>query len=335
MWILYLVIYSFLIGFYTIYRKKATERTNILFVLSLSSTIGFLLVSWSIVESFQISINNVSIIFVKALLISFGWIFELIALNKYYISSLQPISSIKVIITFIASILIFNESLYWWRFAGVVIIFLGLIILNQIDRIILKKHYKQEKIIKRIEKNDKIIIKFLSKLNYKNESKQIIKSRKFYQQTSKHNVFKREKMLAIMFFSFSCLFSSISTILDKFIIDKVSSNQMQFWYMFFLAILLWIYFLIVCLKEKKILIKKSDWKNYLIYIISIILIVADRLLFIALEEPNISMSGISILKQLSFIVSIILGGILYKEPGLKYKFIVIILILIGTVVVII
>ena len=102
MWILYLVIYSFLIGFYTIYRKKATERTNILFVLSLSSTIGFLLVSWSIVESFQISINNVLIIFVKALLISFGWIFELIALNKYYISSLQPISSIKVIITFIA-----------------------------------------------------------------------------------------------------------------------------------------------------------------------------------------------------------------------------------------
>lgn len=64
--------------------------------------------------------------------------FELIALKNYYISSLQPISAIKVVIAFIANMLIFNEQVVWWKFIGVVIIFAGLITLNQYDRKTLK-----------------------------------------------------------------------------------------------------------------------------------------------------------------------------------------------------
>ena len=47
MWILYTTIYALLIGFFTVLRKIASQKSNILFVLAFSSTLGFVLISWS------------------------------------------------------------------------------------------------------------------------------------------------------------------------------------------------------------------------------------------------------------------------------------------------
>lgn len=138
MWILFATIYALLIGFYTVLRKKASQKTNLLFVLAVSSSIGFLLVSWSAAEAVTLSWQYILFIFGKSIIVSQAWVFELIALKNYYISSLQPISAIKVVIAFIANMLIFNEQVVWWKFIGVVIIFAGLITLNQYDRKTLK-----------------------------------------------------------------------------------------------------------------------------------------------------------------------------------------------------
>lgn len=338
MWIVFLIIYGILIGFYTVLRRKATEKSDVLFVLALSSTIGFLLISWGAGEAFSLHGTSILMIFVKSILISFSWIFELLAFKKYYISSLQPISSIKVAISFIASIIIFSEPVFWWRFIGVAIIFTGLILLNYFDKYMFKKKYRNLLINKVQEKNSKENVKTLNKYNGLNHPTKIIKHTKFYQynnQTkSKANV-NKNRIQAIIFFIISCVCSETSAILDKIILNDIAPTQMQFWYMFFIALLLWCYIVIKCIKQKRIIIKKSDWKNWLIYLIAFILIIADQLLFRALSQPDVLVSGVSILKQISGIVAIIFGGILYKEPNLKYKFIFITIILVGIVVVIV
>ena len=58
----------------------------------------------------------------------------------------------------------------------------------------------------------------------------------------------------------ACLLHATSAIQDKFIMRSISTNQMQFWFMLFSAILFWIFFFIICIKEKKMLVKKTTGK---------------------------------------------------------------------------
>ena len=116
---------------------------------------------------------------------------------------------------------------------------------------------------------------------------------------------------------------------------SISTNQMQFWFMFFVSVIIWVAFFILCLKEKRMLVGKADWKNWTMYVFPVILIVADRFLFTALSQPDVLVSGVAIIKQLSTVVSVIFGGLLYKEPKLQYKLIYLAFILVGIVIVVI
>ena len=307
MWILYASIYATIIGFFSVFKKKATARTNTLFVLAFHSTLGFLLLSWTaFFDAFKISSQSFLFLLLKSFIVAFMWIFELIALKKYYISSLQPISSIKVVIGFVAGIIIFSEPFVWWKCIGVAIIFVGLVMFNFYDA----KH----------------IVKFeSSKSNFENMN------------ASNHDEqqLKRNRITAIILFLLSCILSETSAILDKFILTNVSPNQMQFWFMMFVSIILWICFFASCIKNKKMLVSKSDFKNFYIYLIACILIVADRFLFTSLSQPDVLVSGVSVIKQISIIVSVVFGGIWFKEPKLKNKLIFLAIILAGIIIVLI
>lgn len=307
MWILYASIYATIIGFFSVFKKKATARTNTLFVLAFHSTLGFLLLSWTaFFDAFKISSQSFLFLLLKSFIVAFMWIFELIALKKYYISSLQPISSIKVVIGFVAGIIIFSEPFVWWKCIGVAIIFVGLVMFNFYDA----KH----------------IVKFeSSKSNFENMN------------ASNHDEqqLKRNRITAITLFLLSCILSEISAILDKFILNNISPNQMQFWFMMLVSIILWICFFAACIKNKNMLVSKSDFKNFYIYLIAFILIVADRFLFTSLSQPDVLVSGVSVIKQISIIVSVVFGGIWFKEPKLKNKLAFLAIILAGIVVVLI
>ena len=307
MWILYASIYATIIGFFSVFKKKATARTNTLFVLAFHSTLGFLLLSWTaFFDALKISPQSILFLLIKSVIVAFMWIFELIALKKYYISSLQPISSIKVVIGFVAGIIIFSEPFVWWKCIGVAIIFVGLVMFNFYDA----KH----------------IVKFeSSKSNFENMN------------ASNHDEqqLKRNRITAITLFLLSCILSEISAILDKFILNNISPNQMQFWFMMLVSIILWICFFAACIKNKNMLVSKSDFKNFYIYLIAFILIVADRFLFTSLSQPDVLVSGVSVIKQISIIVSVIFGGLWFKEPKLKNKLAFLAIILAGIVVVLI
>lgn len=324
MWILFTTIYGVLIGFFTVLRKTASQKSNILFVLAFSSTLGFLFVSWSAPEAFLVGWQNILLILGKAFIVALAWVSELIALKNYFISSLQPISAIKVVVSFVASLLIFGETFVWWKFIGVALIFVSLILLNHFDKVFLKKEGFKNKFA--LAQSS---LKCMKK--YKNS---FFSDYKFVYKNQIHEKLRSNRAKAVIFFSLSCLLNVTSGILDKFILNNVSTNQMQFYFMLFVSVIIWIFFFLFCLKEKKMLVHKSDWKNWVIYVLPIILIVADRFLFNALSQPDVLVSGVSIIKQLSTVVAVVFGGLLYKEPNLKIKLLFLLPILAGVAIVV-
>ena len=288
MWIVYVIVYAMIIGVFTVFRKKAVQQSNILFVLAFASTIGFLLIGWNFSEPIQLDTKNILLILLKSFLISLSWSFELTAIKGYYISVLQPISAIRVVIGFFTSMLIFNEATFWWQYIGVFVVGFGIFILN--------------------------------KDSNKDKSSPLT---------------KKQKNKCIALYVISCICSEASAIIDKFTLQSITPIQMQWWYMLFVAAILWIYFLIQCLAKKKMLVSKKDFDNVYLYLFAVLLIIADQLLFKGLNDPASKASIVAILKQISTIVSVILGAYMFKEPNLKKKLVYLGIIMCGIIIILI
>lgn len=113
----------------------------------------------------------------------------------------------------------------------------------------------------------------------------------------------------------SCLLNAVSGLLDKLITRTVTSGQLQFWYMFFLVLFYGAYLLI---GRTKVHVKETV-KNYWIWILSILFIVADRALFIANEMPESRVTVMTLVKQSGCIVTILAGKWLFHEKNIGYK----------------
>lgn len=125
----------------------------------------------------------------------------------------------------------------------------------------------------------------------------------------------------------ACFLNSVSAIIDKQVLKHITPIQLQFWFLFFLAISYWI---ILLLKNKKLDLKNLK-KNYWILITAICLIVSDRFLFRANGIPESKVSIMTLIKQVSAIEGIILGKIFFKEKNIIKKLLCSILIIIGIV----
>lgn len=287
MWIAFSALYGFFNGFYTVFRKKSTEKTNVLFVLALMSTIVFLFSLIYLTQGVAVSAVNLLLLIGKAVIVATAWMLDLYALKDYFISVLQPLSAVRVVISFFLAMLVFSEQVFWWQFIGLAVIFVGILLLRT---------------------------------NTKDE------------QTNVSNKVQRR---CIILYLLACVCNEISALNDKFMLQRISSYQMQFWFMLFVAIIFWICFFVVSIKHKKILATKSDFKNIFIYLAAIMLFVGDQFLFRALNDPASKLSIASMLKQISTIVSVIVGGLMFKEPNLKKKLIFLAIILVGIIIILI
>lgn len=138
---------------------------------------------------------------------------------------------------------------------------------------------------------------------------------------------KNTSLKLVVMVLFSCLLNAISAIIDKKAVENVTSNQLQFWFLFFLTI---IYFIILLVRKKKINFRTLK-KNYWIPITAICLTVGDRLLFIANEIPDSKVAIMTIIKQFSAIECVILGKIMFKEKNIIKKLLCSLLIIGGIV----
>jgi drug/metabolite transporter (DMT)-like permease len=135
------------------------------------------------------------------------------------------------------------------------------------------------------------------------------------------------KIIYVLLMLVYCFLNSISSLLDKIILrdGEVSSSQLQFWYVAYLIVFYGIYMIFTKTKIHLSTLKH----NYFIPIMSLLLVLGDRALLIANASPSSSVGGMSVLKELSVVVYIILGKILYKEKHILKRAICAFVIVLG------
>lgn len=119
----------------------------------------------------------------------------------------------------------------------------------------------------------------------------------------------------ILYALLCCFFNSVSGTMDKALMKYMSSGQLQFWFMLFMSVIYGI--TLVCRKEK--ISFKNLKTNYWIPLMSISLVLGDRLLFEANASPFSSVTVMTVIKQSSVIMTVLLGWIIYKEKNILYK----------------
>jgi len=124
-----------------------------------------------------------------------------------------------------------------------------------------------------------------------------------------------------------CFLNAVSGTMDKYIMStgEITSSALQFWFMLLLSVFYLGYILI---KREKLELKKA-FTNPWLYVLSFSLILGDRMLFIANADPESQVTIMTLVKQSSAVVTIILGKLIYKEKNIIRKLICAGVILVG------
>lgn len=126
----------------------------------------------------------------------------------------------------------------------------------------------------------------------------------------------------------SCLLNAVSGLLDKILMRDITSSQLQFWYLLFLTVFYLLY----------ILISRSpvNWKrafcNKWVWLLSLLIVVADRALFVANGMEGSRITVMTLLKQAGCVVTILAGRFLFKEKNTTYKLVCAAVIIAGIVI---
>ena len=119
----------------------------------------------------------------------------------------------------------------------------------------------------------------------------------------------------LVFALLNCFFNAVSGTMDKILMQKMNSSQLQFWFMLFMTL---IYGAILLIKREKVYISHLK-SNYWIIIMSLSLIIGDKLLFEANASPLSEVTVMTIIKQSSVLVTVLTGWIFFKEKHILYK----------------
>ena len=125
----------------------------------------------------------------------------------------------------------------------------------------------------------------------------------------------------------SCALNAISGTMDKMLMStgEITSSQLQFWFMLLLSVM---YFVYIKARGERINFH-TGLKNTGIYIISALLILGDRMLFVANRDPRSMVTVMTLIKQCSVPVTIISGMLVYKEKHILYKLFCAVIIIAG------
>ena len=123
------------------------------------------------------------------------------------------------------------------------------------------------------------------------------------------------KLKYVVIVMISCILNAISGLMDKLLMKDLTSGELQFWYMLFLVLF---YLAYVAVTRTKIDVK-SLVRNYWVWALSIMFVIADRCLFIANGMPESKVTIMTLLKQAGCIVTILGGKFIFKEKNIGYK----------------
>ena len=125
----------------------------------------------------------------------------------------------------------------------------------------------------------------------------------------------------------SCILNAVSGLMDKILMKEINSSQLQFWYVLFMVIFYALYTLV-----RRVKINKSILKNIWVWFLAIGLIAMDKCLFIANGYPESQVTVMTLIKQVSVIVAIIGGKLVFKEKNILHKLICAVIIILGIII---
>lgn len=275
-WIILIILYALVIGFYNCTKKKSVKKTDLYEVFAFFSLIAFILVTLTS-KDVGVELKSLYMIFIRTIIIVAGWLLAGYGISKMPISLYAVLMLSKILFTIALSVIILGEKLTITSFIGGVVVLIGLLLVN-------KKTNNTKK--------EKVSFKY------------------------------------VLILLLSCLLSSIASILDKQILINVTSSQLQFWFLLFFTLIMWI---ILLIRNKKIDIKKIK-NNYWIPLMALSLVVADKFLFMANEIPESKVTIMTIVRQLSTIEVIILGKIMFNEKKILRKLLCSLIIIVGIII---
>lgn len=149
----------------------------------------------------------------------------------------------------------------------------------------------------------------------------------YFANTRKSAENENYQMKYIWLILIECFLNAVSGTMDKYIMStgEITSSALQFWFMLLLSAFYLGYILI---KREKLELKKA-FTNPWLYVLSFSLILGDRMLFIANADPESQVTVMTLIKQSSAVVTIILGKLIYKEKNIVRKLICAGVILLG------
>lgn len=292
-WIPLILFYGLCKGIREALKKKAMEKCSVMEVLFFYTFFAFLLtIPFSIGHDiFGIGIRYHLVILLKAFVIFIGWICAMNAMKRLPLSIYCVMDMSRMLFSIVLGIIFLGETLGSLQGIGMVFVLVGVTIVN------LRKDKK----------------------------------------TGENTTYKAIPLVVV-----SCLLNAFSAIIDKYTLSQstgkwffgdelLNDAQMQFWYMLYLCSFYGIYILArFVFKKEKINVKRCITCPW-IYLLSVLFMLADKAMFIANSNPNSKVVTLTVLQQVSVIVSILLGRIIYKEKHIVYRILCAILIATGIV----
>lgn len=126
----------------------------------------------------------------------------------------------------------------------------------------------------------------------------------------------------------SCLLNAVSGLLDKILMRNITSSQLQFWYLLFLTAFYLLYILIT----RTPINWRRAFGNQWVWLLSLLIVIADRALFVANGMEGSRVTVMTLLKQAGCIVTILAGRFLFKEKNTTHKLVCAAVIIAGIVI---
>lgn len=136
-----------------------------------------------------------------------------------------------------------------------------------------------------------------------------------YRPGNRNGETERVDVKSVLMAFASCLFNAISGLLDKLLMKDINSSQLQFWYLLFLVCFYLLFILVTRTKIRFFHVLKNYW----VWILSLLIVVADRVLFLANGMDGSRVTVMTLLKQAGCVVTILAGRFLFREKNTGHK----------------
>ncbi len=347
LWIILVLIYGIIKGMREVLKKKALERNTTLEVLLMYTFLSFLIVTPEIRNAGGVEPKILLMIAVKSLAIFYAWRCGFTALAKLPVSLYGVLDLSRVIFSTLLGVIVLHETMKANQTIGLILVLTGLFLLKGFRL----PHRQTNRSLKAGQVKTGMGSQDTPGTSDTSDTPGAsgISGTSVTPGAPKTSVTPaRSSVIFIILAFISCLLNAVSGLFDKLLMSntEITDGQLQFWYMLFLVIFYLLYALLKTLQARHLrraeaksgnqagtssffINWKSALKNYWIWILAVLFVIADRCLFIANSDPASKVTVMTLLKQSGVIFAIICGKFVFHEKNTGYRMICALIIIAG------